>query len=352
MTGSAVAPAVTTCCTGASSSSSSRRTKPPSSVSLSPAGLATSASSSMTPAAATTSTSSTTRSARSTSSTGMSSRSTGTSSPFTSAGAVGSAVGVALAALRDAALRGAVPVAGAGRLGRCGGRRLSSGRRLRGRRGGRLCRRALGGRRLLRGGAGCSLAGDGLHRGRLRGSGLRRTRRGRRCSAVGRLRRRGLRGSRPRRSRLRRRRLRRSVVVAFVFVPEERVVVGAEAVAFFVVRVVAAATREVARSLATAMPCSSSARRTTRPRLARTSAARSASATCSPVTEPVVLPLRTRDWRALWENSGGSALDSEGFVDTGDTDYLSSRMAAVRGRVKRHPGAARRVLCDTASTVR
>src|SRR5829696_3438361 len=96
--------------------------------------------------------------------------------------------------------------------------------------------------------------------------------------------------------------------------------------------------------MATAMPCSSSARRTTRPRLARTSAARSASDTCSPVTEPVVLPLRTRDWSALWENSGGSALDSEGFVDTGDTDYLSSRMAAVRGRAGRHPVAARGVL--------
>jgi hypothetical protein len=142
-------------------------------------------------------------------------------------------------------------------------------------------------------------------------------------------------------------------VVAFVvvFVPEGRVV-EAEAVAFFVVRVVAAATPGVAWSMATAMPCSSSARSTTRPRLARTSAARSASDTCSPVTDPVVLPLRTRDWSALWENSGGSALDSEGFVDTGDTDYLSSRMAAVPGRAGRHPGAARGVLCDTASTVR
>ena len=109
--------------------------------------------------------------------------------------------------------------------------------------------------------------------------------------------------------------------------------------AAFLVVLVAAATPLAAGSMVTVMPCSPSARSTTRPRAARTSAARMASATSGPVTEPAVLPLRTRDWRALWENSGGSALVSEGFVDTGDTDYLSSRMAALRGRAGRPFGS-------------
>ena len=77
-----------------------------------------------------------------------------------------------------------------------------------------------------------------------------------------------------------------------------------------------------------------------------------ASATSAPVTEPVVEPLRTRDCRALWENSGGSALVSEGLLDTGDTDYLSSRMAALRGRASGRPEAAGKVLCDTGSRSR
>ena len=38
-------------------------------------------------------------------------------------------------------------------------------------------------------------------------------------------------------------------------------------------------------------------------------------------------------------------------MDTGDTDYLSSRMAALRGRTRARPGAAGKVLCDTASSV-
>jgi hypothetical protein len=61
--------------------------------------------------------------------------------------------------------------------------------------------------------------------------------------------------------------------------------------------------------------------------------------------------LRTRDWRALWENSGGSALISEDGLDTGDTDYLSSRMTAVRRARWAAPGAAGKVLYGTASSV-
>ncbi|GGL43582.1 hypothetical protein GCM10012283_27690 [Phycicoccus endophyticus] len=34
----------------------------------------------------------------------------------------------------------------------------------------------------------------------------------------------------------------------------------------------------------------------------------------------------------MWENSGGRALGGEEGVDTGDTDYLSSRMTASPGR--------------------
>jgi hypothetical protein len=139
--------------------------------------------------------------------------------------------------------------------------------------------------------------------------------------------------------------------LAAVFVADERVDVETDAAAFLVV-LVAAATPEALASMATGMPCSPSARRTTRPRAAFTSAARMASATSAPVTEPAVRPLRTRDCRALWENSGGSALVSGVFVDTGDTDYLSSRMAAGRGHAERAPGAAGKVLCDTASVGR
>ena len=142
-----------------------------------------------------------------------------------------------------------------------------------------------------------------------------------------------------------------AVVLAAVFVAGALVAVDAEAEAFFVVRVVAAATPVVAGSMTTSMPCSPSARSTIRPRLALTSAARIASATSCPVTVPVVPPLRTSDCSASWENSGGRALPSGAFVDTGDTDYLSSRMATSRGRAKHVPGAAGRVLCDTASCV-
>ena len=130
-----------------------------------------------------------------------------------------------------------------------------------------------------------------------------------------------------------------------------RAAVEADAAAFLVVWVAAAATPVVAGSMTTSMPCSPRARRTTRPRLAWTSAARIASATSSPVTVPVVLPLRTRAWSAWWVNSGGSALASEGIVDTGDTDYLSSRMATLPGRRGRVRGVAGKVLCDTASCV-
>ena len=61
--------------------------------------------------------------------------------------------------------------------------------------------------------------------------------------------------------------------------------------------------------------------------------------------------MRTSAWRASWENSGGSALASEAFVDTGDTDNLSSRMATLRG-AGALPGPAGKVLCDTVSCAR
>ena len=126
------------------------------------------------------------------------------------------------------------------------------------------------------------------------------------------------------------------------------VVARLEATVFLAV-LVAAATPALAESMATVMPCSPRARSTMRPRAARTSAARMASATSAPVSEPVVEPFRTRDCKALWENSGGSALVSEGLLDTGDTDYLSSRMATFRGRASGRPEAAGKVLCDTVS---
>ncbi len=100
----------------------------------------------------------------------------------------------------------------------------------------------------------------------------------------------------------------------------------AEAVAVRRVVVAATARDAVTASRVTVMPCSSSERSTTFIRFGGTSAPSSASRRAPLSTEPLVRPCMSSCCRAGWVNSVGR--DGAGlavFLDTGDTDYLSSR---------------------------
>jgi len=113
--------------------------------------------------------------------------------------------------------------------------------------------------------------------------------------------------------------------------------------AVVLVRVLVAATaREaVAGSRVTWMPCSSSARSTTFIRLGAICASSSATRSCSASTEPWVRPCLSRVCRAGRENSWGR--DGAGlaaFLDTGDTDYLSSLTRGTACAITGTPGDA------------
>src|SRR6185369_10586322 len=102
--------------------------------------------------------------------------------------------------------------------------------------------------------------------------------------------------------------------------------------AVVVLRVAVAATARVAaaESRLTLMPCSSRDRSTAFIRFGATAASSRAALSWPLSTEPLVRPCLSRVCSAGWLNSWGRAAvaDPAGladFLDTGDTDYLSSR---------------------------